>query len=220
MSNKLRIKIAIDVTMTILIISLMAYSKTGQLFHEIVGTFSFMLFLIHNFLNGNWYKNIFKGRYTAIRILQTVINLLTTILMVLLMISGIIMSGYIFAFIPIEGGMAWARNVHLIAAYWGFVLISLHLGVHWNMVTGILNKKICGICSKGLSCCLRIAGIIVAVYGAYIFIKYKLFDYMFLNTMFASVYENSMVMFFVDYIAIMGLFVFIAYYLSKILRMK
>lgn len=25
------------------------------------------------------------------------------------------------------------ENVHMICAYWGFVMMALHLGFHWNM---------------------------------------------------------------------------------------
>ena len=33
-----------------------------------------------------------------------------------------------------------ARNVHMLCAYWGFLLMSVHLGMHWNMMVGMAGK--------------------------------------------------------------------------------
>ena len=44
------------------------------------------------------------------------------------------MSRVVFSFFSIEGGMGFARLLHMAAAYWGFFLMSAHLGLHWAMV--------------------------------------------------------------------------------------
>lgn len=33
-----------------------------------------------------------------------------------------------------------ARNVHMVCAYWGLVLIALHLGLHWSMMLGMAGS--------------------------------------------------------------------------------
>ena len=48
---------------------------------------------------------------------------------------------HLFAALPIPGGRSWARVVHMLCAYWGFVLMSLHLGLHWGMVSGAIKRK-------------------------------------------------------------------------------
>lgn len=48
--------------------------------------------------------------------------------------SGIVMSNYVFGFVSISGQMALARQMHMAASYWGFVLMSVHLGFHWSMI--------------------------------------------------------------------------------------
>ena len=48
----------------------------GRFPHEIVGTIMLACFIIHNVLNIKWYKNIFKGKYTAMRWLFTATLLL------------------------------------------------------------------------------------------------------------------------------------------------
>lgn len=56
------------------------------------------------------------------------------------MVSGILMSREIFSFLPIDGGMGFARILHMVTAYWGFLLMSVHLGLHWGMIMGMVRK--------------------------------------------------------------------------------
>ena len=43
-------------------------------------------------------------------------------------------SGTVFAFLDITRGVSVARSLHLAASYWGMVLMSVHIGLHWSMV--------------------------------------------------------------------------------------
>ena len=56
------------------------------------------------------------------------------------MLSGIVLSCHALTFLPISGGQSWARTLHLLCAYWGFVVLSLHLGFHWNGMMGLAKK--------------------------------------------------------------------------------
>lgn len=56
----------------------------------------------------------------------------------------------------------------------------------------------------------------IACYGCYAFIKRDIFDYMFLRTHFVFFdYSEPLVFFILDYVAVMGMFVFIGYYLCR-----
>ena len=99
-----------------------------------------ILFIAHHLLNRNWHKNIFKGKYTALRTVTLCVDVLILISMLAQMYSGIVMSRYVFSFLPIETGMSLARRLHILGAFWGFLLMSLHLGLHWNMVLGMFQK--------------------------------------------------------------------------------
>ncbi|MBR1737936.1 MAG: hypothetical protein IJ736_13145 [Firmicutes bacterium] len=90
-----KIKIIIDCMMTILLPMLMSYALIGEALHEWLGITMFVLFIAHNILNKNWYKNIFKGRYTPYRIYVTAVNLSLCIIMFALPISGILMSKHV-----------------------------------------------------------------------------------------------------------------------------
>ncbi|MEY8002007.1 DUF4405 domain-containing protein [Clostridium sp. Mt-5] len=140
--------------------------------------------------------------------------------MIALMISGIILSRYVFAFLSISGGMPFARTMHIVASYWGFVLMSMHMGLHWGMIIEItckLTKK-----KKLLKVSiwiLRAAAAAIAVYGAICFYKENIVSYMFLKNQFAFFdFEQSSVSVFAENIAMMGLWTFVAYYAAKLIQ--
>lgn len=131
-----KLKPIIDVIMSIALLFLMAFQVTGDKYHEWIGAGMLVLFLLHNFLNFRWYKALFKGKYTALRVWRTVVNLLVLIAILVTGYSGIVMSRYVFHFLPLHGGMATARKLHLAGSYWAFVLMSVHLGMHWSILIG------------------------------------------------------------------------------------
>ena len=140
MQTKMKIKTGIDLLMTVLLLLLMAYQITGQELHEWFGAGELLLFLLHNILNMKWYGNLFKGKYRLPRIIQTIVNFGVLITMLCLGFSGIVLSRHVFAALSIHGPMATARMMHLAASYWGFVLMSVHLGLHWSMILGMCRK--------------------------------------------------------------------------------
>ena len=116
--------------------------------------------------------------------------------------------------------MALARRLHILGAYWGFILMSIHLGLHWNMFLAVGKKragflkssKVCGIF-------LFILGLVTALYGAVVFIKRDWVTYLLLRTEFVFLdYQEPVWSFYLDYICLMGLWIFLAHYLSKGLR--
>jgi len=150
------------------------------------------------------------------RILQTVINFSVLLSMFGLMMSGIILSREVFAFLPLSGGIALARPLHVISAFWGFVLMAVHLGLHWNMILGMVRKAAGPVASKPLRILLHIAAALVAGYGFYAFLKNQFLSYMFLKSSFVFFdFERPVLLFVTEYIAVMGLFIFLAHYTSK-----
>lgn len=82
----------IDMIMTVLLLLLMARQITGDSLHEWLGAGMFLLWIAHHILNRNWYSHLFKGKYTPMRIFQTIINFAVLLYMLVLMVSGIILS--------------------------------------------------------------------------------------------------------------------------------
>lgn len=214
---KKKIKIVVDILMVVTLLLLMAYQLIGKAVHEWFGMAMFVLFILHHILNSHWNRNLFKGKYTAIRILQTILVILVLFSMLGSMFSGIILSRHIFPFIRIRGWRSFARNLHMISAYWGFVLMSLHLGLHWNMMMG-MARKLVNRKSVVRTWVLRTIAVSIAGYGIYAFIRRGIGRYMLMMDHFVFFdFDEPIIFFIADYIAVMGLFVFVGYYILRIL---
>lgn len=220
MKPKATIKIIIDILMTAALLFLMGYQLWGDTAHEIIGAVLFFLFIVHHILNRNFYKNLFRAKYTNMRILQLVIDGLVLAVMIMLMVSGITMSRHVFAFLPIHGGMAIARRLHILGSYWGFILMSMHLGLHWNQILGMLRKTV-GIrkSSKIRTVFCFAGGLIISGYGVWVLVKRDFPTYLFLKTEFVFLdYSEFPILFYLDYLAFMGLCIFVAHYFAKLCR--
>lgn len=220
MKPKTIIKLAVDVLMTLALLFLMGYHFWGEILHEWVGAGMFLLFIVHHILNGHWYKTLFKGKYNVLRILMLCTTSLVLVSMLAQMYSGILMSRYVFDFLPFNGGMSLARRLHILGAYWGFLLMSLHLGLHWNMILGMFRKA-AGIKSKAKSRSIIafVVGLVIAAYGLWAFIGRDFPTYLFLKSEFVFLdYSEAKILFYIDYLALMGLCIFIAHYSTKLIR--
>ncbi len=220
MKPKTIAKLTVDILMTVLLLLLMGYHFWGEAAHEWIGAGMLVLFIAHHLLNLNWYKNIFKGKYTAVRVFTLCIDVLVLVSMMAQMYSGTVMSRYVFSFLPIEAGMSFARRLHILGAYWGFLLMSLHLGLHWNMLLSVVRKNISFLKTSKVSKVLSpVIGLTIAGYGIYAFIKRDFFTYLFLKSEFVFLdYSEPKILFYIDYLALMGLCIFIAHYGSKLCR--
>ena len=216
MKNKIRI--IIDISMTVLLPILMAYSLIGETFHEVIGTLVFVLFIVHHVLNKKWYGALLKGKYTVKRIFQTIMDLLLLVFMVLQPLCGVLMSKHLYTFLPVFPISSLARSIHMMLAYWGYVLLCIHAGIHLVAPLRKMYMK-----CKRIFAAVCVAFVSVSVYGGVAFIKRGFPGYMSGRTIFAFFdYSEPRAFFFLDYLAIMVLFMMTGclavYGLSKIRR--
>lgn len=133
MKPKARLKVGIDILMTLLLLFLMGYQFWGDGAHEWAGAGMFALFIVHHLLNGSWHKNLLRGKYNPSRIL----------------------------------------------------------------------------------------GAVIAAYGLTVLIRRDLITYMLIRTQFVFLDFNEPVpLFYIDYLSMMGTFIWIAYYASGLIRSK
>lgn len=215
----LKIKIAVDAAMSVSMLLLMAYGLVGEAAHEWIGMGMFALSVAHHILNHRWIQAVPRGRYTPLRVVQTALAGLIFLCMVGSMISGIVLSRHVFAFLPRHGGYELAGKLHILCAYWGFVLMSLHLGMHWNMVLTMMRKHLTPF--KPHTWCLRLLAYLWAAYGAVAFVRRDVWRYLLLKSHFVFFdYTEPLVRFLLDYLAVMSLFVLAGYWLARALRPK
>lgn len=194
---------------------LMCYSIVGETAHEIVGVTMFCLFILHHILNIGWIKALFKGKYPLKRIVGTLINAAVMICMLGLMYSSLVISKHIFTFIRLSGTMN-ARTIHLLCAYWGLVLMSVHLGMHISQIAARIKLK-----NKSMIWTLRILLGVICAIGIYEFIQLKFRDYLFGKVQFvfidtsASILRTSL-----RYAFVMLLFTSAGYLMEKLVSIR
>ena len=211
MTRPQRLRMTIDITMTILSIILMGgnYLFPEDLVHEILGVGLFVLWGLHIALNRRWYGAIFRGKYNLYRVMQTVINSCILICTIFLMISGIILSNHIFTFLNIQGGLGFARIAHLLASHWYYLFMSLHIGLHVGRLFQNITAKIIP----------RIILALVCAYGIYAFIARGVWKYLILRQQFFFFdLDRGYILFAIDYISIIILFATLSHLLAKSLK--
>ena len=209
-----RIRLIVDISMTVLLPLLMAYSLIGELFHEIIGTIIFILFVTHHILNRKWSASLFKGSYSMSRIFRTAVDLLLLIFMILQPLSGILMSKHLYTFLPALPVSAQTRAIHMLLAYWGYVLMCVHAGTHLTVLMSKQQKR-----DKTIRNMRNVLLSVISFYGIYAFIKRGFPGYMSGRTMFAYFdYSEPLVFFLLDHLSVMILFMMAGYLMTMIVR--
>lgn len=164
-------------------------------------------YLCYQIINRRWYSSLFKGRYTASRVFQTVLNLALLAFMLLQPVSGILMSKHLYTFLPTFPVSAYARQIHMAFAYWGYVLICMHAGLHMVAPIKRLHAK-----SKGLCMLIGVLTLGISIRGIFTFVNRGFVRYMTGKVAFAFFdYSEPRVFFFFDYVAVMILFMMIGF---------
>lgn len=200
-------KAALDSLMVLLLPVLMAYSLVGEQLHEWLGVLMLLLFLGHHALNWRWHRGLLRGRWNRLRVVQTAIDLVLLILMTGMMVSAVLLSYYVFDFLPIHGGQNLGRTLHMLGAYWGLCLMSMHAGMHWSKKARTRRGKLL----------LRAGAALAAAHGGFAFVRRDIGNYMLLKTHFVFFnYEEPLVLFLADYLSIMALFAILGFCLKEV----
>lgn len=177
----------------------------------------FALFLTHLVFNRKWFRSLRKGRYSLVRIVQIILNSLIFLCMMGCMVSGIALSRYLFH-IQTEYTMEAAmEKVHMFCAYWGFVLMCLHLGTHWSMILA-MTRKHWKLPKRG-DWYLSVIGYLIALLGIPALLRRDVADYLFARSHFVFLDYSEPVSYFLrDYLLITVLFVTAGHEGIKLLR--
>lgn len=187
--------------MVVLLPFLMTYELIGEATHEILGIAMLVLVVAHHLLNRSWHTHLLRGKYTLQRAVMTAMDALLFALLILQAVSGIMMAKHTFGFLPHVGRRSIARTIHMTGAYWSFALMCVHAGFHMLPLMRKLQKQ---------PAWRKIAavGVLVSIHGVYALVKRQLPGYMFMQIQFAFFdYDEPLVFFLLDYLAIMMLFV-------------
>ena len=171
----------------------------GALIHEYVGISFILLVIFHLWLNRRWLMNIFNGHYNIARSILVFSDIILIFDIFFILLSGLIMSRVLGIDSDDDFGMSFARTSHILASYWGYVIMSFHAGLHIRKFPKIL--------------------IIPMLYGCYAFFKRQIHEYMFLITEFVFFdFEEPLIYFILDYISVMILFTGLGFFVMKLCR--
>ena len=136
MPRKQLLRITVDIAMAALLPLLMTYSLLGEAVHEWLGAAMLLLLIVHRIWNVEWYRRLFQGRHTLYRGAQSLLTGLLIAGVLGSMVSGALLSQYVFDIPAPQQIRDLARLIHLTCAYWSLTLASIHLGLHWGMIMG------------------------------------------------------------------------------------
>ena len=198
-----RIRLAVDISMTVLLLCLMAYQVTGEAFHEWLGISMTVVLIVHNILNRKWYSSLFKGRYTAYRVVSTIVNTLLLASIALTAVCGMAMSSHAVPFMYGLLPIAFARQFHLAMSFWSFILMGYHLGLHLPAMTAKIKP------SKTAKIVLNLVFLCVAGTGLCFFLRNGIPGYIFFRTPFAMFdYDKAGIIVFLENVAVLFFFAY------------
>lgn len=205
---KLKNKLLLDVVMLILLLFLMAYPVTSPLIHEILGIVTLICFVIHHLLNRKWYQTLMKGKLSLIKKVYIFINFILLIDILVIFLSGLL---------PFLNFMSigMARKAHMMATYWGFILMAIHLGLHLQIML-VKIKKYISKQSRVVASIISFIPVLLVIYGIIMFIKNQWITYLFLLREFIFVDPSiGLMQMLIETLAVFILFATLSYLVIK-----
>ncbi len=212
-------RMIVDAALAVVYVAVMATALVQEAPHEYLGIALFALVVSHVVLNRQWFAHLVRGRYNVVRVLQLVaiVGLLACILAQVG--SSLVLSKHAFGFLPAIPGAGWARRVHMLCSYWGFLFAFAHAGLQFD---GVLRRLRSSRADKGGSAGVWVARIVFAVvacYGAYSFVQLGLPAYLTGQVQFAFAdYGTPLALSFARYAAIAVLVAGAFHYVRKLIK--
>lgn len=182
MKSKRSANIAIDIAMAVTLVTTMATALVQEAPHEYLGVALFGLMVAHIVTKQRWLASIFRGKYTALRILQIIVIAGLALCFAGQIASSLVLSKHAFGFLPALPGAAWARRVHMVCSYWMFVLSFAHAGLHARITKDL---------TTGQTWAIRIACAAASCFGAHSFAQLSLWSYLTVQVQFAFADFNT-----------------------------
>lgn len=217
--SRLLNKLALDALMLGLILVEFAYGLTGSTIHELLGLGLLGLFLVHGGWNWGWFRSLLKGRYSGLRRATLTANTLLLISALVMMVSGIVNADLLFRATGVELG--WIpREIHTASANWLLILVAIHLGLHWKLVMNETRRRV-GLKapSPARRAGLGVVAALIAIAGMRVSVERSLYARLIAYYSFGDrPVDESLIGFFVQHLAIVGLYASVAYYAVHLMR--
>lgn len=159
-------KLIVDLLLFVFMILEFSRSYLSSWSHELFGILLLALMILHLYLNKNYLKNIFKGKYNSKRLIMAVVNISFAVAFSLSLIFGILSSEEILSFLNLRSSSI--IKFHKTFSYISLVLVGLHLGLNLKVMLIKIQKLINNIII------LNLIEIIIIAYGVFSFFKHDI----------------------------------------------
>lgn len=143
--KKIYIKIALDIIMAVILLSLTRIKITGMFWHEVLGIVILGIFIIHIWSNLKTFKAMHKGmtnkKLTGKAKFSHCLNGILFLLALIAVITGILISYTILTNITIANRDTIAI-VHRLSAGLLFIGVIIHIALHRKHIRGKVGKAI------------------------------------------------------------------------------
>ena len=195
-----------------LLLAALGYDWLGNVAHEIFGTAMFLLLITHNTFNRRWYGSAVESGRDARgaqhrQHLRSLSDNADTF--------GDQPHDLTHRFqLPAAQQQLGSRQIHGLAAYWAFLLVSIHLGLRWPLLMAVI-RNLLGITrpNKVRTMVLRVIAVAIAVYGIHSWMVIGFGSKLMAEVMLSIWnFDEAALEFFVHHVSIMGLYAFLSYY--------
>ncbi|WP_307564121.1 DUF4405 domain-containing protein [Paenibacillus sp. V4I7] len=127
--------------------------------------------------------------------------------MTMALISAVPISRDLFDSISTNDDML-ARQTHVLSAYWGFILMAVHIGISWGRIIQTV-RKMTGITAENRQrlIILRILVVLIVIYGVEASVKGNMGSKLFIYNPFGWGGNGSLLSFIRDQLEIMGIYI-------------
>lgn len=142
MNPKTKIKMAVDIAMTAILLLLMNLAWTGLVWHEVLGLSIVIFFTVHLVINRQWISSVarnfrtIKSRKTQ---LMFMLNLLLGLAMLTAVLTGVLISQYLFPGFTDTSFDTW-YNIHAIASWLSLIIVVIHTGLHCRWIGSVIRR--------------------------------------------------------------------------------
>lgn len=194
--------------MTVLLLVLMGFHLHGETVHEWAGIIFTLLIILHLYLNRHRLWSLSQNIPLTMRVVNRAINAVTFAVILTAVVSGMMLSRHILLALPFHNPASWVRKVHMTSVYWGMLILALHIGLHWKMLATFFCR-IMNIANNSLLANIIMPGIfsLIALLGLYALLNQNYLDYVLIKVDFSFFdYDESALLFYLRYLAIIVLF--------------
>ena len=213
MNPVLLLRLVLDGVAAALLLFAFSYYWQGNAAHEVAGTAMFMLLVVHGAFHRRWFATMAKAPRARRGMFDIALTLLLLAGMLVLLATSLVISETVFA------GWRWdkdftVRQIHVGAAYWLLVVVSIHLGLRWPLLMSIASRLL-GVTEPNAIriVMLRLVATAVATQGIFSALALNLRDRLFFQmTLDWWNFEESVAGFFGHCLAVMGLCIFLTHF--------